>query len=98
MMPLDYTAYTLPSEVVRERLEALSHRRPRDVAKRFLEHLIVGPIATVKIIELAARKGISVQTLRRAKAELGIEARKDGPVEDGQSTWQWHPCQRTAVG
>lgn len=97
MMPLDYTAYTLSSEMMKERLEALSHTRPREVAKRFLEQLITEPIATVKVLEMAASKGISEQTLRRAKAELGVEARKDGPVEDGQSTWRWHPCQWAAV-
>jgi hypothetical protein len=30
-------------------------------------------------------------TLNRAKDELGIDVRKNGPLNDkGEATWQWH--------
>jgi DNA polymerase len=64
----------------------------RDTAKSFLEGMLSnGPIAAADIEEAAAANGIAERTLYRAKAELKIRAVKDGPMKDGQRTWQWHP-------
>jgi hypothetical protein len=64
----------------------------RDTAKTFLKEMFSNePIATVDIEEAAEANGIAKRTLYRAKAGLGIQAVKDGPMKDGQRTWQWHP-------
>jgi hypothetical protein len=64
----------------------------RDVAKRHLRmRLCEGPISSAKILRAAAIKGISQNTLRRAKKELCVVARKDGlPNDRGERTWRWH--------
>jgi DNA polymerase I-like protein with 3'-5' exonuclease and polymerase domains len=60
-------------------------------AKRFLEALLgEGPVNAKEVQEVAKANGISQRTLRRAKDELGIDIRKDGPVVDGERTWHWH--------
>lgn len=63
-----------------------------DVAKRFLRmRLFEGPIDATKLLRAAKIKGIPERTLRRAKAAIGVKARKDGQVnEAGQRTWRWH--------
>jgi hypothetical protein len=48
--------------------------------------LAAGPVTTQEIEEAAEANKISGRTLRRAKDELGIIAKKDGP--DG--SWRWH--------
>jgi AAA domain-containing protein len=58
----------------------------RDEAKKFLSS-IVGPVDSVEIEEAAEANGISRRTLFRAKAELGIIAKKDGP----NGSWPWWP-------
>jgi hypothetical protein len=70
----------------------------RDVAKRFIRmRLVDGPVDSTKISEAAAIKGISRDTLRRAKIELGICARKDGALnEKGKRAWRWHSRPTTA--
>jgi hypothetical protein len=63
----------------------------RDSAKTFLEDLLAnGPVGSSDVEEAAEANGIAQRTLYRAKAELGIQAVKDGPVKDGQRTWRWH--------
>jgi hypothetical protein len=61
-----------------------------DVAKRHLRiRLFDGPISSERILTGAQIKGISRSTLRRAKNEIGVVARKDGPLVAGQRTWRW---------
>jgi hypothetical protein len=73
-MRINYNAYMKPVVT------------PRDVAKRFLViRLVCEPVEATKLLRTAVIKGISPATLRRAKADLGIKARKDGP-----RTWRWH--------
>jgi DNA polymerase len=63
----------------------------RDSAKTFLEDLLAnGPVGSADVEEAAEANGITRRTLFRAKAELGIQAVKDGPVKDGQRIWRWH--------
>jgi hypothetical protein len=63
----------------------------RDSVKKFLEDLLgSGPVPKMDIEEAAAAEGISERTLYRAKTDLKIAAKKDGPMKDGQRTWQWH--------
>jgi hypothetical protein len=67
----------------------------RDSAKNFLKEMLAdGPVASDEIEEAAAANGIAERTLYRAKADLKIRAVKDGPMKDGQRTWQWHPPAR----
>jgi DNA polymerase len=64
----------------------------RDTAKTFLKNVLsAGPVAAAEIEEAAEANGIAKRTLYRAKAELGVQAVKDGPMKDGQRTWRWHP-------
>jgi putative DNA primase/helicase len=59
----------------------------RDDAKKFLAELLAaGPVPKAEIEEAADANGIAERTLRRAKNELGIVAKKDG--QDG--CWRWH--------
>jgi hypothetical protein len=69
-----------------------------DVAKRYLRlRLFDGPVGATKILRTARIKGISQSTLRRAKKELGVVARKNGALNEvGQSTWQWELPQLVA--
>jgi hypothetical protein len=72
---------------------AVEYKSPgaRDSAKTFLEDLLAnGPVCSADVEEAAEVNGITRRTLFRAKAELGIQAVKDGPVKDGQRTWRWH--------
>jgi hypothetical protein len=58
----------------------------RDGAKKFLEDLLaMGPMPKTEIDDAAEGNGISSRTLERAKQELGIIAKKDGP----KGTWTW---------
>jgi hypothetical protein len=69
-----------------------SIKTQRDAAKLHLRtSLFDKPLSVEEIIHSGALKGISSSTLRRAKAELGIIAKKDGPLNtDGERTWRWH--------
>jgi hypothetical protein len=63
----------------------------RDSAKKFLSDLLAnGPVAKRDIEEAAEANCISSRTLERAKAELGIIAKKDGP--NGSWTWRLPPA------
>jgi hypothetical protein len=62
----------------------------RDSAKKFLTELLAdGPVAKKDIEDAAEGNGISERTLFRAKAELGVVAKKDGP--GGSWTWRLPP-------
>lgn len=57
---------------------------PRKQAKEWLEEVLSdGPMKSKDIYELADKKGISARTLKRAKNELGVTARK------AVSHWEW---------
>jgi hypothetical protein len=63
----------------------------RDIAKQFLLDLLAdGPVPKTAIEEAAEANSIAERTLSRAKAELKIIARKDGP--DGGWTWRLPPA------
>jgi putative DNA primase/helicase len=63
----------------------------RDNAKKFLADILAnGPVAQSDIEEAANADCISKATLRRAKGDLKITAKKDGPKKDGESTWRWY--------
>jgi putative DNA primase/helicase len=58
----------------------------RDQAKKFLSSILAqGPVDSVEIEEAAEANGISRRTLFRAKDELDIMAKRDGP----NGTWRW---------
>jgi putative DNA primase/helicase len=70
-----------------------SSANPREAAKTFLTNMLVaGPVAKSEIEEAADANCIAVATLKRAKAELGIIAKKSGLK--GGWTWQL-PAQQT---
>jgi hypothetical protein len=59
----------------------------RDNAKKFLLRVLAdGPVTKNEIEEAAEADAIAEKTLRRAKADLGVMAKKDG--ENG--AWRWH--------
>jgi putative DNA primase/helicase len=59
----------------------------RDSAKKFLVDMLAdGPVLKTEIEEAAEANKTSARTLRRAKDELGIIAKRDGPNQ----TWRWH--------
>jgi putative DNA primase/helicase len=64
----------------------------RDNAKHFLEVLLSsGPIGSNNVKEAAKENGISLGTLRRAAENLGVDIKKDGPLnEKNEITWRWH--------
>ena len=85
--PVDITA----SEALQAAAESKSPGK-RDSAKHFLATLVsTGPMGSKEVLEAAKANGISFRTLYRAKDELGVDIRKDGPPnEKGERTWQWH--------
>jgi putative DNA primase/helicase len=84
--PVDITA----TEAMQAAAESKSPSA-RETAKRFLEALLSdGPVDAKDAIEAAEANGISVRTLKRARSELSIDVKKDGPIVDGERTWRWH--------
>ena len=64
-----------------------------EAAKTFLDVLLNdGPVDAKDVIEAAEANGIALRTLKRARSELHIEVRKDGPIVNGERTWRWHPA------
>lgn len=58
----------------------------RDLAKALLRNLLqAGPCPSTQVVEKAKARGLALSTLRRAKAELGVRAKKDGPNHG----WTW---------
>jgi 5S rRNA maturation endonuclease (ribonuclease M5) len=71
-----------------EAMQANTSKSPaaRDEAKKFLADILAnGPMVKAEIEEAAGANGISERTLFRAKGELGVMAKKDGP----SGTWTW---------
>jgi putative DNA primase/helicase len=59
----------------------------RDEAKKFLADLLAaGPMLKIEIDDAAEANGIADRTLLRAKVDLGVKAKKDGP----NSGWRWY--------
>jgi putative DNA primase/helicase len=73
-----------------EAMQAASDNRApaaRDEAKKLLAQILAhGPVAQVEIEDVATANGIAKRTLYRAKADLGIMAKKDGA--NGGWTWR----------
>jgi hypothetical protein len=68
---------------------ATNNRAPaaRDDAKKFLEDFLqTGPMPQTEVMEAAKANLIAEKTLRRAKTDIGIKARKKG--NDGGWTWE----------
>jgi hypothetical protein len=51
--------------------------------------LAAGPVPSNEVEEAAKANGISRMTLFRAKAELGVAAKKEG-----KGSWTWHMPER----
>jgi hypothetical protein len=84
--PVDITA----TEALQAAAESKSPSA-RDNAKHFLEALLGNePVGSRDVIEAAKENMIASRTLHRAKDELGIKVKKDGPIIDGERTWRWH--------
>jgi AAA domain len=65
----------------------------RDEAKKFLTDILAnGPVLKTEIEEAADANGISERTLARAKGELGVMAKKDGP----NGAWTWRLAEEAA--
>ena len=83
--PVDISA----TEALRAIAESKSPSE-RDNAKHFLKELLSnGPVGSKDVQEAAKENGVSQATLRRAKKELKISVRQDGPMENNHRTWQW---------
>ncbi len=72
-----------------------SSTNPRTAAKTFLSDILAnGPVPKTEIEEAADANCISTATLRRAKSELGVIAKKTGM----QGGWMWQlPEQQQAI-
>jgi hypothetical protein len=67
-----------------EAMTATKSPAARDEAKKFIvDYLAAGPVSSTDVEEAAKANGISRRTLFRAKADLGVAAKKSG---DG---WTW---------
>jgi hypothetical protein len=86
--PVDITA----TEALRALVESKSPSALEE-AKQFLAEMVVNePVGSTGLIEAAKENGISVKTLDRARKQLRIKPKKDGPKNDkGEKTWRWHP-------
>jgi putative DNA primase/helicase len=83
--PVDVTA----SEAM---MAASANKAPaaRDEAKKFLEDLLrSGPVLKTEIEDAAEGNGISMRTVERAKAELGVIAGKKAFA--GKWSWELPP-------
>jgi len=91
--PVDITA----TEALRAASENKSPSA-RDNAKQFIEMLLSnGPVGSKDVKEAARENGISWGTVRRAAEHLGVDIKKDGPLNDkGEITWRWHLPPRKA--
>jgi putative DNA primase/helicase len=86
--PVDITAT--------EALQALNESKSpseRESAKDFINMLLSnGPVGSKDVYEAGKENGFSKRTLERARRQLGIDPKKDGPKnEKGEITWRWHP-------
>jgi hypothetical protein len=64
----------------------------RDEAKQFLKELLSnGPVGAAEIWQAAKENKIAERTVERARKELHIARKHDGPPSDkGAITWRWH--------
>lgn len=66
-------------------------------AKEFLTEMLAdGPVSVNEINEAAGFNGVSTATLKRAKAALGVEAKRQG--YGGEGGWHWWPPNTTGSG
>ena len=85
--PVDITAV--------EAMQAASENKSpsaREEAKEFLKELLKdGPVRATEVWAAAKENGIAKRTLERAKRELHVVDKRDGPLnEKGEITWRWH--------
>jgi putative DNA primase/helicase len=75
------------TEAMQAEAGSSKQRGAKDDAKQFLEEILAfGPVLKVEIEDAADGNGISERTLKRAKKDLGVAAKKDGL----QGGWRWH--------
>jgi len=67
-------------------------------AKKFLQEQLAGghPVAQLLIEEAAAKAGISLRTLKRAKRALGVASKRDGFGPGG--LWYWTLPEDDTIG
>jgi putative DNA primase/helicase len=74
-------------EALSTRGESGDKRSARGEAKEFLQELLAnGPVASKAVLAAAEANGITGVTLRRAKKNLGVEAKHD---ESFEGAWKW---------
>jgi hypothetical protein len=84
--PVDITA----TEALQAAAESKSPGA-RDIAKTIIQALLGnGPMEADEMHAAGKANGISRATLRRAKEELKINVKHDGPIVNGQRSWRWH--------
>ena len=89
-----------PAITARNALQATDadDRTARDEAREWLADLLgVEPLPSTQVKAMAAKTGLSWATVRRAKADLGVESRRWGrPGEEGG--WCWSLSAHDAEG
>lgn len=70
-----------------------------EVAKEFLTRMLaMGPVPKSEIDDAAEANSITKRTLARAKAELGIVAKREGFGKEGKWLWEMPPTQSDRRG
>jgi putative DNA primase/helicase len=81
--PVDYTA----DQAIAANAASMRHGGALKEAKEFLrEYLANGPVDAIEVKEAAEAHDISERTLKRAKAEMGVKAKK---ADEFQGKWRW---------
>jgi hypothetical protein len=63
-----------------------------DEAQKFLKNILAkGPVEAAEIYDASEGNGIAKRTVDRAKAKLGVIARKEKGHTDGKWTWELPP-------
>ncbi|MGO8749763.1 MAG: AAA family ATPase [Thermoguttaceae bacterium] len=85
-----------PCDFTAEQIIAQKHgSQQKDGAKRLLiEVLANGPVSEKAIEEKASAQGLSMRTLHRAKAELGIISQRSGFGKGSMVFWMFPPASR----
>jgi putative DNA primase/helicase len=84
------------TEAMQAETTGISSERPRDAAKQFLQEMLAaGPVRVAEIEEAAKANLISLRTLKRAKKDLAVVAKKDGFGEGQKWTWELPPTPQT---
>lgn len=78
-------------ESTRRRTRPRRQRRPAlDAAVEFLRELLAdGPLSMAEVAQAADSASITVPTLRRAKALLEVESKKQGQPGSDSQAWMW---------